>query len=247
MTTVLALPNLKPAQLKAFNRCRLFLRVTFLSEIASPCGRFLLRSSWQGSEPRPSPSLWPYQPRPGHRSFSVWRRLLATAFLSGTRRRVSARTKDLSLATPLGDWLPSSSGFRLQGSSFYDPSRNALLLATASGYTCHPAVHVRRRPKNPVRGFDVDADSSCVSLPPAAVPIEVLSSSLIILTPPTIPSIVPLPDPEPPPTTWTSYLQRLPLWEQELLAHVTILDRDALLDGLRSASKLYFASDGGAN
>ena len=144
MTTVIALPQCKPAQLKAFNRCRLFLHITYLSQIASTCGCFILRSSWQGSDPCPSPSLWPYQPWPGHHSFSVWRHLLATAFLSGTHCRVSACTKDLSLPTPLGNWLPYSPGFCLQGSSFYNPSSNALLLATDSSYTCHPVDPKRK-------------------------------------------------------------------------------------------------------
>jgi hypothetical protein len=81
MDEVLALPSLPRSQLLAFNRCRLFFRVAYLSEVSTADGTSIASDAWDGSRPRCSPLLWPYQPMPGPKSFPVWRRLLATAFL----------------------------------------------------------------------------------------------------------------------------------------------------------------------
>jgi hypothetical protein len=81
MGTVASLPDCKPADQAAFNRVRLYLGITYLSEIATADGFCIARDAWEGHRLRLPPFLWPYQPSPGIKSFQVWRRLLASIFL----------------------------------------------------------------------------------------------------------------------------------------------------------------------
>jgi hypothetical protein len=62
------LPGAARADLKAFNRCRLYLGVFFLSEITMADGVSLDRLAWKGTRERFSPYLWPFQPYPGPHS-----------------------------------------------------------------------------------------------------------------------------------------------------------------------------------
>jgi hypothetical protein len=102
MDVIVSLPNISKADLRAFSRCRIYFGVGHLSEIASADRTLVARDAWEGFRLGISPTLWPYQPKPGPKSFHVWRRLLVTAFLQGHRKSVSARTIDLSLRWPLG-------------------------------------------------------------------------------------------------------------------------------------------------
>jgi hypothetical protein len=83
MDIVTFLPACKPADQAAFNRVRLHLGITYLSEIATADGSCLARDVWEGHRPRLSPFLWPYQPFPGVKSFRVWHILLADLVLTG--------------------------------------------------------------------------------------------------------------------------------------------------------------------
>jgi hypothetical protein len=73
MDTITALPGLSEKMLVTFNLVRLFLGVTYLSEICSADGRHICRDAWQGSRARHTPLLWPYQARPNQPSFRIWR------------------------------------------------------------------------------------------------------------------------------------------------------------------------------
>jgi hypothetical protein len=108
MDEVLALPSLSRPHLLAFNRCRLFCGVAYLSEVSTAHGTAIARDAWDGSRPRCSPLLWPYQPMTGPKSLHVQRRLLATAFLKDHRPRVSVRTRNHTLRRKLRRWLPGS-------------------------------------------------------------------------------------------------------------------------------------------
>jgi hypothetical protein len=83
MDVIHDLPGLTRQQLRAFNRCQIFLGVHFLSKIVTADGSFLARDAWEGTRDRVYSLLWPYQPLPGPKSFRTWCRLLATAFLQG--------------------------------------------------------------------------------------------------------------------------------------------------------------------
>jgi hypothetical protein len=154
MEVILALPAVSRSQLRAFKRCRLFLRVMYLSEITLADGNLLARDAWEGQRSRISPLLWPVQPRPGPNSFRVWRRPLATTFLRGHRTRVRATTLDLTICRRMRRWLPSSKAFRYQWQSFYLAPLDTLfiLLEDSATFTLHTAKSVRRRPKHLLPG-----------------------------------------------------------------------------------------------
>jgi hypothetical protein len=128
MDVIHDLPGIMRPQLQAFNRCRVFLGVQFLSEITTADGCYIARDAWDGSRPYISPLLWPYQPAPGPHSFRTWRRLLAPAFLRGHWPRVSSTTIDLSLRRSLGRWQLTSVTLRSHWLSFYAASTNYLFI-----------------------------------------------------------------------------------------------------------------------
>jgi hypothetical protein len=237
----------KPAAKAAFNRVRLYLGVTYLSEIATADGQSIARDAWNGTRPRLSPFLWPYQPCPGVKSFRNWRRILADTFLSGTRRRVSARTLDLTLCQRLGPWLPYSEPFRAHWDAFVSPSCSSLFVATDDGsFDRHPALRTRRRPKHPVKAFRLRPTATDVALPKDAVPVEHAYEPNKIVTPVSVSPALPPNPPVPSPTRWPEYLASLPIWEKTLLTHVTFVDKSRLLAALRTNGRLNLASDGGA-
>jgi hypothetical protein len=108
MEVVSALPGTSRADLAAFNRCRLFLGILFLSELVTADRHNIDRDAWLGTRIRHTPFLWPYQPDPGPKSWRIWRRLLATAFLATHHKRVTKTLHDRILECPLGNWLPGS-------------------------------------------------------------------------------------------------------------------------------------------
>jgi hypothetical protein len=71
MAVVGGLDGVTRADRTAFNRCRRFLGVFYLSEITTADGQCIHRESWRGCRPRFSPLLWPHQPNPGPQSWRV--------------------------------------------------------------------------------------------------------------------------------------------------------------------------------
>jgi len=65
--------------LKAINRCRVYLQLILVSDIATADGRKLLPEVKQGSIPDWRSSLkWPHQGRPSKTDWNVWSQLLET-------------------------------------------------------------------------------------------------------------------------------------------------------------------------
>jgi hypothetical protein len=122
MDVVAALPSVSTSDRNRFNRVRLFHCVSYLSEISSADGSSLARDAWTGTRPRHSPLMWPYQPKPGPRSYRSWRRLLAHAFFRSHCKWTGYSLKDLTLRTSLTDWLPNTSWLRSRWSTFFSIS-----------------------------------------------------------------------------------------------------------------------------
>jgi hypothetical protein len=238
--------HLRRAVYKACQRVRLYLGVTFLSEITSADGTRIARDAWTGNRARHSSRLWPYQPRRRPKSFRHWRRTLTTAFLTVVRRRVCAKLRDLRLSQPLGAWLPQSTWLRSKWSFFYSQSTLRLYDASGSFYRAHPARKTRKRPRNPVRTFAVSVSTFVPTLPDDAVPVDVTIERDRYCTPVSIPAIQPSVPLSPPPTTWAAFLASLPVWERSLFPAVKVLDLPALLAALTDNVELYLASAGGA-
>jgi hypothetical protein len=106
MKQISSLDGVSRADLKLFNHCWLYEGVIHLSEISTADGTSIARDAWDGTRSQFSPILWPFQPYPGPKSWRVWRRLLAHAFLEDVQKHVTPQTKDLYLLQPLGAWLP---------------------------------------------------------------------------------------------------------------------------------------------
>jgi hypothetical protein len=249
MDVIVSLPNVSKADLRAFSRCRIYYGVARLSEIASADGTLVARDAWEGSRLRLSPTLWPYQPKPGPKSFRVWRRLLATAFLQWHRKIVSAHTIDLSRRRPLGRWLPASEAFRYHWTSFYSPSKDRLFLLSPDDdtqFTCHDSRKIRRRPKHPVRAFSEATVTVVTVLPSDTSPVDYRTEPNKLFIPVHVPKIVPPAQPPPYISTWPEYVANLPPWEQALLLSVNFVDKQRILVALRTAGRLFLASDGGA-
>jgi hypothetical protein len=163
----------KPAAQAAFNRVRIYFGVRYLSEIVTAEGSSSARDAWEGGRVRLSPFLWPYQPCPGPKSFRNWRRILADAFLLGTRRRVSSRARDLTLRVNVSPWLPASDASQTHWDAFFSGEQNARFMVTDAGrFAKHSALKTRRCPKHPVKAFAGQSETTCVVLPTDAVPAE---------------------------------------------------------------------------
>ena len=61
------------ADLRRLNLCRLYLKVSTLSDITDTDGTNILRTCWNGTKPQPSPLLWPRQARPSNSAWRIWR------------------------------------------------------------------------------------------------------------------------------------------------------------------------------
>jgi hypothetical protein len=246
MDVVNSLTAVSRADYKCFNRVCIFYGALYLSEIASANGTQIARDAWSGSRPHFAPLLWPYQPRPGPRSFRVWRRLLATALIRGERKRASARTLDVTLTAPLGSWLPGSEWYQRKWTTFFSVSSNSLQCRIDNMYQCHSAHRLRQCPRNPVRGFSVTPSTTMLSLPVDAVPVDVSPKPQKLVIPVIVSTHAGSDAPTAVPTTWPLYLKSIPHWERVLLNHVSIPDLPALLAALTTDADLLLASDGGA-
>ena len=248
MDVVSSLPNVTTRDRDRFNRCRLFHGVAFLSEIASADGSALARDAWDGTRLRHSPLLWPYQPQPGPRSYRVWRRLLAVAFLQGHRKWTGISLKDLQLRSALRDWLPNTAWLRSRWSTFFSSTSDSALRRQLDGtYTMHPLIRLRKRPVYPVRGFTAQSTLTIPTLPSDAVPIDITPASNHFVTTVRLCRLQPSVAPLPPPSTWHDYVSSLPEWARVLLVDtIFLVPIDDVLQILLSSSSLCLASDGGA-
>jgi hypothetical protein len=88
--------GLSTKDLRTINRCRLYLRVFFLSDIATLKGDAITPRalSVMRSETRTSTWNWPIQQKPPKTAWKLWATVLLEAFGDGN-----------SLDVPLGSWL----------------------------------------------------------------------------------------------------------------------------------------------
>jgi hypothetical protein len=79
------------------NRCRLFLKALFLSDIVDGTGYEILQAAWNGDRVLGQHRLpsWPNQARPPPSDWEIWKLYLKRAFLG----------RGLRLRIPLGPWI----------------------------------------------------------------------------------------------------------------------------------------------
>lgn len=85
-------------EMAAINRCRLYLKVFFMSDIVSDNGSHIIPEIYCGERFSQWTSRWkwPRQPRPPNSSWKLWEIAIT---------EVWAKSETLRLTTPLGDWL----------------------------------------------------------------------------------------------------------------------------------------------
>ena len=93
--------ELHPTCLNNINRCRLYLRVFFLSDITTADGTELEEWALTGNHRRKGPLLWPNQQSPSKTAWSQWRTMLCRAFTIDVSRSKQLRHK-------LGNWINHS-------------------------------------------------------------------------------------------------------------------------------------------
>jgi hypothetical protein len=173
MSVLIELPKILPHELRAFNRIRLYLGVTLLSELTTADGKYLTYASWTGDRLRHSPLLWPCQGCPGVKSFQAWRRLLGRAFLRGRVPHINNKSPHfLIISHPLGTWLPGSRTLQSMWTTFYNWNEHHLYWQDemdAHRFSTHSLVP-HNRLRNPT--FDVIPGPELVHLPTLLIPVD---------------------------------------------------------------------------
>ena len=240
--------HFRRADLLAVNRCRLYLRVTWLSEITTPDGTNLQSSLYNESPSLNSQStlLWPYQPCPGPRSWATFRKLLRSVVLFDHKKR----RRPTALHRPLGPWTRLSDR---TWNSVYDPSTDAIYVRNPSRQlrSHDPTWLVYDFPRQFSSGR-LQTTSVCqyiTTTPPSSgVPISPLR-----LTPTHLTWSAPSPLLQALPTTrhaldFIDWVHTRPKWEIQLLQNVEFCNSPLeLFFALQHQIKLHACSDGSAN
>ncbi len=90
-------PHWSVSNVRAINRCRLYLRVLFLSDIAHGDGKHMISNGFNGIKPFDSSLIWPQQGKPSENNWRTWKRFLRREFLQPNG--------SYQLQTPLGTWI----------------------------------------------------------------------------------------------------------------------------------------------
>jgi hypothetical protein len=146
--------------LMALNRCRVFLRVLFLSDICSADGTTILHAFRKGerSADRISNLDWPFQPRPPRSDWVHWERSLASLEECG------------KLLKPLGTWVACS---HQQWQCFYDSSTTIIYHTLGSTWRRYHQICVHQSNYNTRRSsvpwFSTNHFSDVTSKPADAI------------------------------------------------------------------------------
>jgi hypothetical protein len=89
--------ELSPQELRACDHCRIFLKVSRLSEITTGDGDSISEEAWLGqiTLPKHNDNTWPNYPKPPHSTWTIWQKCISRAFLRRGRK----------VRTALGKWI----------------------------------------------------------------------------------------------------------------------------------------------
>ena len=99
MEILLNISSLSPDDIKAINRCRLYLRIFTISDLASGDGKIISYNAWSGIRFEPigrDTTHWPLVGKPSPKDWTTWRTVL--------RNHICADRFN-TLTQPLGGWL----------------------------------------------------------------------------------------------------------------------------------------------
>ena len=100
MDAICAGSNFTALEIRRINGCQLYLQVVLLSDIASPCGRYIDPAYYAGDRTnRPNwPTIqYPRQAKPDQQTWTLWHQALHQNHVRADKRR---------LRIPLGQWHP---------------------------------------------------------------------------------------------------------------------------------------------
>jgi hypothetical protein len=226
-------------EIQHINKCRLFLKVESLSDIANRSGTHLNDQCWNvqlGTKRRDK--LWPNQALPGKHSISIWKK-----FLKGQCMENSTQ-----LRTRLGDWTsPPHTGY---SDAVYDSVLNYIIVR-APDKTVIQYHHITQHRTKWIGKRSSTTDPACYQYQrELGSPVDIVSISddEITIKPPSYHHF----------TedcgrtyarTWEEYLSSLPAWENILLTGCHQLDdRYPLWMYLIDETAIVYAvSDGGVS
>jgi hypothetical protein len=135
----------KPWQMQILNRCRIYLRVITISDIATACGTKINWIRWRKKDPSPvehSPYKYPIQPKPDDTQMKVWR--------SAIRKCIITSRKDKKLRIPLGDWTRQP---RQRFEWYARPNKFSLIHIPAKGEPRHTYTKKHHNSKGGLREY----------------------------------------------------------------------------------------------
>ena len=231
MEYAMSLSKYTDHQLKKLNSVRMFLGITFLSEITNLRGTHIMNHATDPTVTNDTYILTVgkiYQPCPPTASWVLWQLLLAQLTTDGT-----------ILRTPLGSWTSHHSD-RGTWPAYYDPRSSHIFhrqhdVSLWDKYDIHEgrllltATNIEFTPQHyhrPVR----DSKSTTTRIAFKLHPCDVRTSP-----------ISPMPS-----TAWKHMLAQQPAWVQRLLVTVNFGSIEGVLTHLRTASTIIVVSDGSA-
>ena len=241
------------AQLTRINACRLFLRVTRLSEIVTADGLRLDEAYLTAAAlPRTNRLEWPQQGRPGKMAWRLFRRTMETIFAKPLYTSTNQVLKE-----PLGQWLIRCDELDQHWEAAYDPETNHLYQRNEKGWTQHKGLPVTRstrqsrRTTSPRLWFSCQSVQYGESLPQKCIPTTAIRKGNHYESLPLRGEWRP-PQPamnsKPSYKNFQAYLRESPGWDQTLRRHVTVFATDAELETkLRGTTAFTHCSDGGVS
>jgi hypothetical protein len=120
--------ELSSEELLSINKCRLYLRAWFLSDITDGSGVYVLQEAWNGdTQSHPlREKLWPNQGKPTKAHWHIWQQALQGAFLGRGRK----------LRVPLGPWTISEEEWEW----FYSTKDGQLYRCTNTDWLKHSII-----------------------------------------------------------------------------------------------------------
>ena len=227
-----------PTELRLLNSCRLYLRVTTLSDISSANGNTITQQCWEGMGPTDAIQLWPRQQKPHSKAWLIWRKYITRCYLDDEYSTRKKRT-DLQLDTPLGPWLPGRIK-RHRKSYHINPINLTIYRTTANGlHVYSPCRNTRTQLKYQLTGRTTYQRT-------ASLPIDCTTPTskphVLIISKNDIPKT--LPSQRPTIHTLRDYIKTLDPWEQHLLRTYQYPTREILQ---HLAEDIIIASDGSVN
>jgi ribonuclease HI len=202
------------AALYKINACRLYLRVSRLSEITSADGKNLKPGILDGTAATrelASITSWPRQENPNRTWWNTWSKAI--------RNTYTTDGSSTALRLPLGKWTAAASTMTQGWPQFYDPLSNKLFIRNEIGWTRHKAIesaHGRMR-------YELHSvEPILADVPETAVPADQLvrqnrrQISFTVRLPGT-PQTLPRHEYTRTPTSFASYLESQPLLTRRLM------------------------------